>query len=65
MWVGVPNIAQFTAALRQTFLDITGVTEVISLIISQVNNTLVSSQSSDMIVFQATIQTIYGTGTIQ
>lgn len=65
MWVGVPNVAQFSAALRTTFLGVSGVTEVISLVISQVANTSVPSQSSDMITFTAIIKTIYGIGTIQ
>jgi hypothetical protein len=65
LWVGVPNIEQFTAALRQTFLGVDGVTEVTSLIVSQSPSTSILSQSADMISFTAIIQTIYGTGTIQ
>ena len=65
IWVGVPNIPQFSAALRQAFLNVDGVTEVIDLAIIQINNNVISSQSSDMIQFEATIKTIYGIGTIQ
>jgi hypothetical protein len=65
IWVGVPNIAQFTAALRQTFLSIPGVTEVISLMAEQQTDPNVSTQSADVLTFTAIIQTIYGTGTIQ
>lgn len=56
VWVGVPNLQQFAAALRMAFLGVTGVTEVISLDLSQAQDTL---------SFIATIQTIYGTGVVQ
>lgn len=53
LWVGVPNIGQFTGALRRAFLSINGVLEVVSLITSQSNNTL---------SYTAVIRTIYGSG---
>ena len=56
VWVGVPNLQQFAAALRMAFIGVTGVTEVISLDLSQAQDTL---------SFIATIQTIYGTGVVQ
>lgn len=65
IWVGVPNIEQFTAALRSAFLGVSGVLEVISLTVSQQSNTLNPSQSADMLTFNAIINTIYGTGVIQ
>lgn len=65
VWVGVPNVEQFTAALRQAFLSIAGVVEVVSLMVTQQSNTLTPSQSADMITFTAIINTIYGTGVIQ
>jgi hypothetical protein len=65
LWIGVPNIQQWIAALRQAFLAVSGVTEVISIVAEQQTNTVISSQSADMLVFTAIIQTIYGTGTIQ
>ena len=64
-WVGVPNIPQFSAALRAAFLAVTGVTDVVSLDIVQTNNSSISSQSTDMLTYVATIQTIYGSGVIQ
>lgn len=51
LWVGVPNIAQFTSALRRAFLAVGGVLEVVSLITSQSNNNL---------SYTAVIRTIYG-----
>lgn len=65
VWVGVPNIEQFASALRQAFLNVAGVTEVVSLLISQQSNTVVPAQSADMLTFNAIIKTIYGTGVIQ
>lgn len=65
IWVGVPNIDQFTAALRAAFLSVSGVTEVISLFVNQVQNTVNPSQSADALTFNAIIKTIYGIGVIQ
>ncbi len=53
LWVGVPNTAQFTGALRRAFLAVGGVLEVVSLITSQTGNTL---------SYTAVIRTIYGRG---
>lgn len=53
LWVGVPSVGQYTAALRTAFLAVGGVIEVVSLITSQVNNTL---------TYTAVIRTIYGSG---
>jgi len=50
--------------LRAAFLGISGVTEVVSLLVSQQSNTVTPSQSADMLVFNAIIKTIYGTGVI-
>jgi len=55
VWVGVPNIQQFTAALRAAFLAVSNVVEVVSLITSQVDNTL---------TYSAVIRTNFGTGGI-
>lgn len=53
LWVGVPNIGQYTSALRSAFLAVDGVLEVVSLITSQSENTL---------TYTAVIRTIYGNG---
>jgi hypothetical protein len=53
LWVGTPNVAQFTGALRRAFLSVGGVLEVVSLITSQSGNTL---------SYTAMIRTIYGNG---
>ncbi len=55
VWNGIPNIQQYNAALRQSFLAVTGVVEVVSLITSQVDNTL---------QYTAIIKTLYGSGGI-
>lgn len=55
VWVGVPNIQQFTASLRAAFLAVSNVVEVVSLITSQVDNTL---------AYTAVIRTNFGTGGI-
>lgn len=51
VWVGVPNVAQYTSALRRAFLAVGGVLEVVSLITSQAN---------DVLSYTAMIRTIYG-----
>lgn len=53
LWVGVPNMAQYTGALRRAFLAVGGVLEVVSLI---------TSQSEDVLSYTAMIRTIYGNG---
>ncbi len=55
VWVGVPNVQQFTAALRAAFLTVPNVVEVISLITSQINNVL---------NYTAIIRTTYGNGPV-
>lgn len=56
---GVPNIPQYTNALRQAFLKVDGVIDVISIIAAQGG-----SNPSDQLTYTAIIRTIYGTGTI-
>lgn len=53
VWVGVPNIQQFTAALRSAFLSVPDVVEVVSLI---------TSQKASVLSYTAIIRTIYGSG---
>ena len=55
IWVGVPNIQQWTSSLRAAFLSVAGVVEVVSLITSQVD---------DVLQYNAIIRTIYGAGAI-
>lgn len=53
IWVGIPNIQQFTGALRTAFLAVPNVVEVVSLIALQQNNTL---------SYSAIIRTAFGVG---
>jgi hypothetical protein len=53
LWVGTPNIVQYTSALRRAFLAVGGVVEVVSLLTSQSDNTL---------SYSAAIRTIYDNG---
>lgn len=53
VWNGIPNIQQFTSALRSAFLGVPDVVEVVSLITSQTDNVL---------SYTAVIRTIYGSG---
>lgn len=55
VWIGVPNIQQYTAALRVAFLNVPNVVEVVSLMTSQVNNEL---------TYTAVIRTAFGSGGI-
>lgn len=55
VWVGVPNIEQYNAALRTAFFSVPDVLEVVSLMIQQTNNTL---------AYTAIIRTSYGSGGI-
>jgi hypothetical protein len=55
LWVGVPNIAQYTSALRRAFVSVGGVLEVVSLLTSQ--------GADNDLSYTAIIRTIYGTGT--
>lgn len=55
IWVGVPNIPQWTAALRGAWLAVPTVVEVVSLVTSQIDDTL---------RYNAVIRTTSGTGGI-
>lgn len=55
VWNGVPNIPQYTAALRLAFLNVPNVVEVVSLMTSQLSNEL---------QYTAVIRTVYGSGGI-
>lgn len=60
VWVGVPNISQFNAALRSSFLNVDGVLEVISLLTSQGED----GSPSDRLTYTAVIRTTFGTGAV-
>lgn len=55
VWIGVPNVQQYTAALRIAFLNVPNVVEVVSLLTSQVDNEL---------TYTAVIRTVFGSGGI-
>lgn len=55
VWNGVPNIQQFTSALRTAFLSVPDVIDVLSLI---------TSQDANILRYTAVIRTIYGSGGI-
>lgn len=55
LFAGVAQTEQYTTALRQAFLAVTGVVEVVSLMTSQDNN---------QFMYTAVIRTIYGAGGI-
>ena len=55
IWTGAPNIAQAEVALRDAILNVSGVTDVTSL------KALVKD---NVLVYNATIQTIYGGTTL-
>lgn len=55
LWNGVPKIPQFTSALRQAFLGVDQVVEVVSLITSQLDDTF---------SYTAVIRTTFGSGGI-
>lgn len=55
IWNGVPNVSQYTAALRVAFLNVPNVVEVVSLITTQINNDF---------QYTAIIRTAFGTGGI-
>ena len=59
IWIGVPNVQQFNAALRSAFLSIPDVVEVISLLIIQND-----AKDINTLNYQAIINTIYGQGEI-
>ena len=60
VWVGVPNIAQFNASMRQSFLNVNGVLEVISLLTFQGSD----DSPSDRLTYTSIIRTTFGTGAI-
>jgi hypothetical protein len=55
VWVGVPNIQQYQAAVRAALLEVAGVVEIVSFIADISDNTL---------SYTAIIRTIYGIGSI-
>jgi hypothetical protein len=55
VFVGVPNIGQFQIAIRLAILNVSGVTDIISLDITQLDNVL---------SYTAVILTTYGRGVI-
>lgn len=55
LWIGVPNVQQFNAALRTAFLSVDNVIDVVSLITSQIDNTF---------AYTAVIRTNFGSGGI-
>lgn len=55
VWNGNPNLAQFEAYLRRAILAVEGVTRITDLSVTPAGNTL---------TYRATIQTVYGTGTL-
>jgi hypothetical protein len=55
VWSGIVNQQQFDAALRTAILGVEGVVEVVSLVITQ---------EQDTVVYTAVIRTIYGQGEI-
>ena len=55
IWNGIPQVQQYTAALRVAFLNVPNVVEVVSLMTTQVNNDF---------QYTAIIRTTFGTGGI-
>lgn len=51
VWIGVPNIQQWTAALRSSFLAVPNVVDIISLI---------TSQQESILTYSAIIRTSFG-----
>lgn len=65
VWVGVPNIQQFLAALRTAWLTtVPNVVEVVSLVTSQVNDPTAQSQTADILTYNAIIRTTFGSGVL-
>ena len=60
VWVGVPNVSQFNASLRSSFLNVNGVLEVVSLLTSQGAD----GSPSDRLTYTAIFRTTFGTGAI-
>lgn len=59
VWAGIPNIPQYTAALRASILNVDGVVEVVSLLAEPPTD-----ERRDILNYTAIIRTIYGAGTI-
>jgi hypothetical protein len=55
VWNGSPNLAQFEAYLRRTIMSVTGVTGISELTVER---------AGGILRYSATIDTIYGTGTL-
>jgi hypothetical protein len=55
VWVGVPNLSQYSAYLRRTLLAVADVTDVSELTLSR---------SDNLLTYRAVIRTTYGTGAI-
>lgn len=55
VWVGVPQLPQFEAALRSAWLAVEGVTDILSVSLTQ---------SGDTLLYSAEILTVYGQGVI-
>lgn len=55
IWNGAPNLLQFEAAVRRALLAVPGVTSVAAL---------TSRLDGERVVYSATIQTIYGVGSL-
>jgi hypothetical protein len=64
VWVGVPNIAQFTAALQSAFLAVPNVLQVVSLTTSQGPSPAGAPGEPNQLNYSAVIQTAFGTGVV-
>jgi hypothetical protein len=64
VWTGVPNTAQFLAALRTSFLNVNGVLEIVSLTAIQGTNSSFTPSLNDTLTYTAVIRTIFGTGVL-
>lgn len=58
-WAGTPNALQFEAALRQSFMNVNGVLEVVYLEVRQG-----APMPANTMYYEATIRTIYGQGVL-
>ena len=64
VWVGTPNIPAFTNAIRQAILQVEGVVEIVSLIVSRATAPANGRNSQNTLAYSAIIRTVYGTGSI-
>ena len=53
IWSGIPNLQQFEFFARKQILNVTGVTDIENFVVTT---------TDDVLQYQATIKTIYGTG---